>query len=239
MSSLLTVIFITKDKSLGNFTWGGGCILLTLYTFIFGSSYYPRQIIATLLIGIWGIRLSSYLLYRYHKKEDLRFKDWKVEWTLRSIGETIWWVCGFQLFLLLIMSAPIIIINLCSGAGFNMLDCIGTAGYIMGFIIENIADYQLYRFTSNSAHDGQIMKEGLWRYSRHPNYFGESVMWWSLYLIAFSVPYGFLTIGAPITIYLTLRYFSAPLIEKKLANNPDYQEYQARTNMFIPLPPQS
>jgi steroid 5-alpha reductase family enzyme len=135
-----------------------------------------------------------------------------------------------------IMSNPIIDINMYNMPhALSLFDILGIIVWIFGYCYEAISDYQLSQFMKNPKNKGHVMQSGLWHYSRHPNYFGESVMWWGIYCMSLSVPYAWMTILAPITITVLLVYVTGiPLIENAMANNPEYQEYKQHTSKFIP-----
>jgi steroid 5-alpha reductase family enzyme len=113
---------------------------------------------------------------------------------------------------------------------------LGAAVWLTGFAFESIADRQLQRFKADPRSKGQVMDRGLWRYSRHPNYFGECLIWWGLFLIAFSVPGGVWTVISPIIITLVLlKMTGVPLTERTtMESRPGYRDYMRRTSTFIP-----
>jgi steroid 5-alpha reductase family enzyme len=112
---------------------------------------------------------------------------------------------------------------------------IGLLVWVIGFVFESVGDSQLKRFIKNPENKGKIMDKGLWRYTRHPNYFGESVMWWGLAIMAISVQYGYIGFLSPIIItYLLLFISGVPLLEKAFKDNMEFQKYAARTSIFIP-----
>ena len=109
--------------------------------------------------------------------------------------------------------------------------------WILGFVFESVGDAQLARFIKDPANKGKLMQGGLWRYTRHPNYFGEVTMWWGIWLLALSTPYGFFSIIGPITItFLILKVSGIPMLEKKMEENPEFAEYKRRVSVFIPMP---
>jgi steroid 5-alpha reductase family enzyme len=142
--------------------------------------------------------------------------------------------------LLVIISLPVTHVILGGGPEFTALDAAGLLVWIVGFAFEAAADFQLARFKRSSAGTGRIMTSGLWKYSRHPNYFGEVVLWWGIFIVALSVPLGWATFIGPLVItVLILRVSGIPLLEKKYSGNPDFEEYRRRTSAFFPLPPRA
>lgn len=233
LSCMVLLVQIKKDTSIANFTWGGGCMFLAVYSLIVFGNYGPLQILTTALIIIWAIRMIVHLYLRYTRK-DPRFESWKQE-GIKALFINIGYIFFLQLLLLLIMSIPTVLVNMSYPARLCSIQYIGLLVWIIGFIFEAISDYQLYAFLKNPANKDKVMRYGLWRYSRHPNYFGEVVLWFGIFLIAIAVPYGYMALIAPITItFLLLFVTGVPMLEKAMANNPEYQEYKERTSIFIP-----
>ena len=141
---------------------------------------------------------------------------------------------------LLIISSPVILINHSQQQGLQLLDYLGTIIWITGFLFESVGDYQLAQFIKKQKNKGNIMKYGLWKYTRHPNYFGEATMWWGIYIIALSLPRGFWLVISPLTITLLLLFVSGfPMLEKKFADNPNFRNMPGKTSKFFPWFPKS
>ena len=137
-------------------------------------------------------------------------------------------------FLLLIVT-PVILVNRPGDGELRLLDLIGAAVWVLGFLFEAVGDFQLKAFKADPDNKGRIMDRGLWRYTRHSNYFGEAVMWWGIFLIALSAPGGWAAIVSPLVITgLLLRVSGVTLLEKKYAGNPAYADYVRRTSDFVP-----
>lgn len=192
-----------------------------------------------MLITFWSLRLSLHLYLRNRKKdEDYRYKEWRQQWGTSIIIRSYFQVFLLQGLFLLIIVSPAIVTTFYPGTSLNLLDFLGVCIWIIGFLFETIGDWQLKKFLKNKANSGKIMKTGLWRYTRHPNYFGEVTMWWGLWIIALSVTYGFYSIIGPITItFLILKVSGIPMLEKKMEENPEFIAYKKRTSAFFPLPP--
>lgn len=141
-----------------------------------------------------------------------------------------------QGFLLLLIAYPLILVNVYPKVGFNIVDIMGLAIWLVGFFFEVVGDYQLSQFIKHEKKSkGDIMRKGLWRYSRHPNYFGEALLWWGIFLIVLSTRYGWAAVFSPIIIdYLLLKVSGVPLLEKRYKDNQKYQQYAQKTNKFIP-----
>ena len=231
---MLITVQHKKDTSIGNFTWGGGVFIITLYTFLIGH-HVARSILITVMICAWVLRLGIYIYSRYKKGADPRFIEWQNQMGPYALLINFWWIFVMNGIMLILMSVPSILINKSTLPGLNWLDFIGLFIWIVGFCCESLADYQLFSFMKNPANKGKIMTQGLWYYSRHPNYFGEIIMWWGIFCIALSVPYGWIALIAPVTITLLLVFFTGvPMLERVFKDNLDYQEYKKHTSMLIP-----
>ena len=233
LSVMYTLVILKKDHGLINFTWGGGVILIGLYTFLFYSAFNARQLLATFLILFWGTRLIRHLILRYKKGTDPRFDDWEKKWGKYAFLITFTWVALLQGVLAIVMAIPIILINSQASGPLNLLDIVGYTLWVFGFCCQSIADYQLRSFIKDQNNKDRVLTEGLWRYSRHPNYFGEMCMWLGLAFMALSVPYGFLGFIAPITITGIFFFFSIPLLENVFRDHPHYQRYKRKTSVFV------
>lgn len=232
LTGMVALVQYKGDTSIANFTWGGGVMLVALYTFFTESKFLTRQIVMTSMLVLWASRLIIYV-YRRYTGADARFRGWKWQ-GIQALCINSLWVYG-QAFMIAIMSYPVIMINYQQVPEMTFTDRAGICLWIFGFCYESLSDYQLSQFFKDPAHRGHVMQSGLWRYSRHPNYFGEIVMWWSVYIIALSVPCGWTTVIAPATIsFLLIGVTGVPLIEKALKDNSEYQEYKKRTSMIIP-----
>ncbi len=236
----MTIVFILalirKDNSIVDVAWGVGFIIIAIYTIIQSGEVDLRKMIVSLLVLLWGLRLSFHIMVRNSGKgEDFRYKAWRNTWkyfVLRSY---------FQIFMLqglfmLIISTPIWFVNFGNGCPLGPWDSLGLLIFGAGFLIETIADYQLSEFKRNTANTGKIITTGLWSVSRHPNYFGEALVWWGISFYALSFPYGWMALISPVVITLLLRFVSGvPMLEKKYENHPDWANYKLNTAAFIPF----
>jgi steroid 5-alpha reductase family enzyme len=238
--SYMTVLFLValrrKDNSIADVAWGTGFIIVALSTLILCGSFSPRQLIVTGLVLIWGLRLSIRIFLRNRGKgEDERYRKWRKEW-----GKTFVIRSYFQVFLLqggvlLLNITPVLFINTYAAGNPGFLDMLGVLVWILGFGFESVSDWQLDMFIKNPDNRGRIMEQGLWRYSRHPNYFGEVTMWWGIYIIALPVPWGWVSIIGPLTIsYIILFVSGVPMTERFMQDNPAFADYKRRTSAFIP-----
>lgn len=232
------ISIIRKRNDVADILWGWGFILVALVTLLVDSHLYERNVLVVSLVLLWGLRLSIHIYLRNrHKAEDHRYEQMKAKWKGNFYLKSYLNVFLLQGFLLLLISIPVIFVNTFSGSGLTVLDVIGVAVWLFGFYFETTGDYQLSKFMKNPHNKGHVMQSGLWKYTRHPNYFGEVTQWWGVFLLTLSLPYGFLTIIGPLIITtLILKVSGVPLLEKKYAGNPEFEEYKKRTSVFIPFP---
>ncbi|MDZ7831615.1 MAG: DUF1295 domain-containing protein [Desulfobacterales bacterium] len=230
-----------KNVTIADSFWGLGFILIAWLTFFAADGYFARKLILSLLVTAWGVRLFIHMSLRsWGKGEDPRYAEWR-----KKHGENFWIVSLFKVFLIQALFQWIISLGVQYGqlsavpANLTWLDFLGMGIWAAGFVIETAADRQLVRFNADPANKGKVMDQKLWRYSRHPNYFGEALVWWGLFLIVLAVPGGVWTIVSPMVItYTLLRITGVTLMEQtEFSENPEYQAYIRKTSAFIPWPP--
>ncbi len=236
MSAWFAMSLVKKRNDVADVAWGLGFVLLAWVSFFLGKAQGARGLLIGLLVSIWGIHLAWHIHARHQgRAEDYRYAKWREEWGQWFYFRSFTQVYLLQGALLFIIALPILLINKRTGRALGILDLIGLAIWILGFIFEVVGDAQLARFIKDSSNKGKLMQSGLWRYTRHPNYFGEVTMWWGIYFVALSAPHGFLGIIGPITItFLILKISGIPMLEKKMIEHPDFPEYRRRTSVFIP-----
>ncbi|MBN2246095.1 MAG: DUF1295 domain-containing protein [Candidatus Aminicenantes bacterium] len=236
MVFMFFVALLKKDNSIVDIAWGGGFILVAGLTFFLNGDWTLRSLIVTCLVVIWGSRLALYILIRRRGKgEDFRYAKWRKEWGQWFVLRSFFQIFMLQGLLLLIISYSVILVNHSTKKGLGFLDYIGILVWIFGFFFEAVGDYQLYKFKKKAENKGKIMQSGLWRYTRHPNYFGEAVMWWGVFLIALSVRHGWTAVISPLIItFLLLRVSGVIMLEKKYEENDEYATYARKTNAFLP-----
>ncbi len=224
---------VKKNNGLIDIGWGLGFVVVSIITMLIFGVYSLKNIILLMLIMLWGLRLSYYVFKRnYGKKEDFRYANWRSEW-----GKWVNIRAYFQIFILQGMFMWIISLPMqYSNASFTKLSLINVVGiliWITGYLFEVIGDYQLAYFIKNRDKNNRLMKTGLWKYTRHPNYFGESLLWWGFFIAAYSQ--NLLIIISPIVITFLLLFVSGvPLLEKKYKDDEEYQKYSKITSKFIP-----
>ena len=225
-----------RNNSIVDMGWGAGFVVVAFVTLISQGAYVERNLLVTLLITIWGGRLTYYIVRRnWGKPEDFRYAKWRKEWGSWLVPRAFLQVFMLQGLLMLIIGYPIIVVNSSPQPGLNFIDYLGLFIWITGFIFESVGDKQLAEFKKDPANKGHVIQSGLWKYTRHPNYFGEATMWWGIFLLTISVPLGWSAVISPLTITLMLLYVSGvPMLEKKYKDNPEFQKYARRTNKFFP-----
>jgi steroid 5-alpha reductase family enzyme len=228
-----------KRNDVADIAWGLGYVMLCVYLFI----RYPTSQVSILLytlVTIWGLRLSLHIYTRNkNKTEDFRYKAWRDEWGKFFFLRSYLQVFLLQGVFLLIIISPVIHAAVAEPMQWNVFTWIGVCCWMIGFYFQVVADWQLSVFKSDKTNKGLIIQSGLWKYSRHPNYFGEILMWWSIFLITIPITNSLYFIVSPLTITLLLVFVSGiPMLEKKYKGNPVFEDYKKRTSALIPLPPQ-
>jgi steroid 5-alpha reductase family enzyme len=188
-------------------------------------------------VALWAVRLSAHITWRnWGAPEDRRYQDIRARNEPRFWLKSLYLVFGLQGVLACIVAAPVVVAA-GSDRPLGWLDAAGMALLAAGLLFEAVADAQLAGFKSDPANRGQVMDRGLWRYSRHPNYFGECCVWWGVYLVALAAG-GWWTLFSPaLMTFLLLKVSGVTLLEKDLERRPVYRDYIARTSAFLPWPP--
>jgi len=236
MTGVFLLALVLKDNSIVDVAWGPGFILVAVLSLALGPGVGRRPWLVVALVVVWGTRLAVHILVRRKGKgEDFRYAQWRRAWgrafVLRSFGQ----VFLLQGVFLLIISTPVILINASAVPRLGVWDALGAAVWVLGFVFEAGGDIQLELFKMKEENKGRIMTSGLWRYTRHPNYFGEAAMWWGIFIMALSVPKGWLSLVSPALItFLLTKVSGVPMLEKKYAGRPEFAAYARRTSAFIP-----
>ncbi|KAJ9451075.1 hypothetical protein DIPPA_16718 [Diplonema papillatum] len=242
---LLTLLWLVSVRMVNaavvDVFWGFGFVVAgAVY---FAANWYEadgintRSVVVMGLVAVWGLRLSGYLFYRnYGKEEDKRYQSFR-----KTFGaERYWWVSFFQVFLLQgilmwIISAPL------NGAmfydtrpDFGFIDGIAAALWCLGLFFESVGDYQLAAFKSNPDNTGKVMQTGLWRYTRHPNYFGDTCIWWGFGLFSVANEVYVPLVSSALMMLLIIKVSGVAMLEKTMNRKPEFQAYVDRTSAFIP-----
>lgn len=241
MNMIFLLALYLEDNSIVDIAYGLAFVLACGAAFLGKPSGHPRTILAMILVTAWGIRLAVHLFIRKAGKgEDFRYRHWREEW-----GGTFVWRSFLQIFMLqgaviFFVALPVLLIIHNPGRGLGLLDLGGVLVWVAGFAFETIGDWQLMQFKKKPQNRGHIIQSGLWRLTRHPNYFGEATLWWGVFLLALGAPYGGLAIVSPLLIdFLLLKVSGIPMLEKKYEGNAEFESYKQRTHAFFPWFPKS
>jgi len=239
MTAIWLLSLALRDSSIVDIVWGTGFVVAGWAYFALTPDGFPaRKWLISILVTIWGLRLSLHILARnWGKGEDFRYRKWREE-----AGGKWWWRSFFKVFLLQgvlmwIISAPLLAAQISATPDrLTLLDFVALLVWAVGFFFEAVGDWQLNRFKANPANKGKLLTSGVWRYTRHPNYFGDAAQWWGYYLIAAAASGGFWTIFSPVIMtFLLVRVSGVALLEKTMGETkPGYKEYIETTNAFIP-----
>lgn len=227
-----------RDASVVDIWWGIGFAAVTLYYYTLGPSN-GWQLAHLVMVALWGLRLGLHIAWRGRGHgEDHRYTAMR-----DRHGQSFWWrslltVFGLQAVLVCLVSYPLLVVQTAQQIRTPYLFSLGTGLWIVGFGFEAIADWQLLRFKNQPANKGRTLDRGLWRFSRHPNYFGESLLWWGFGLMALATG-SLLSLLSPLFMtFLLLKVSGVTLLEKTIVSRrPSYRDYQQRTNAFLPWPP--
>lgn len=234
-----------RDPSFVDIWWALGIVLIAFLSLMSTGQGRLHASLLTGLSALWGLRLGFYLLWRWLRRgPDPRYSAMmdharKVRGWSYARGSLLL-VFAIQPPLQFIVSLPVQLGQIGDAQSLGVLGWLGAAAAIAGVTVETLADLQLAGFRSDPMNTGKVLDVGLWRYSRHPNYFGEACVWWGLFLIAAdSGPIGWASLPAPILITIMLtRWSGVPTVETRMRHGrPAYEAYVARTSAFIPLPP--
>ncbi len=241
MSCIFLISLIRKDNSIVDIAWGVG-FLIIIWSINPGlESWSPMQTLFNFCVHIWALRLAGYLFLRHKNQgEDWRYANWKKEWGKWYLLRSYFQVYMLQGFFMLIIASPLVLANSSyspseSRSGFIYF---GLLVFVFGYLFEVIGDYQKSKFKRDPSNKGKTMKTGLWSLTRHPNYFGEAVLWWGIWLMVVPLPYFYLTIVSPIVLTWLLRYVSGvPLTEERKKGNKEFEDYKKEVPAFIPKVP--
>ncbi len=240
--SYMTLIFalslLLKRNDIADIAWGIGFLICALYAYLFLGETFGRSLLVLFLIAMWAFRLSLHILLRNKgKAEDPRYAQWRKDWGKWFLPRTFFQVFVLQGALMLVVVLPAVV-SILFGGEIGWLDYVGVAVWLVGFIFETVGDYQLSQFIKDPANKGKVLQTGLWRFTRHPNYFGEVTMWWGIWIIALSAPFAWLTVIGPVAITFLILFVSGiPLLENRKKGDPAFEEYKKHTSIFFPLPP--
>ena len=244
-AAYMTIVWIIslplRNASIVDIAWGPGFAAVALAVAALRRNLSIVDVGVMILVGVWALRLAIHVLVRNRGKgEDWRYRAWRDE-----AGGSFWWVSYFRVFLLQGIVMTLVSLPLAILLGSLLPERIGVLAWVggavcgFGILFEAVADLQLARFKKQAENKGKVMDRGLWRYSRHPNYFGESLVWWGFFLMALSVDKGYVGLVSPLLMtFLLVRVSGVRMLEKGMRKRkPEYEDYIRRTSPFIPLPP--
>lgn len=229
------------DSSIVDIFWGLGFVAIAWFVdAAVPGEPAPLARLLAWLVTIWGIRLSAYILWRnWGRGEDYRYRAWR-----EQAGGAWWWRSYFKVFLLQgaimwIVAAPVVAV---AGQGrpapLGWLDALAVAVWAVGFAFESLGDWQLARFKADPANKGRLMTSGVWRCTRHPNYFGDAAVWWGHYLAAAASGAWLTVFGPALMTFLLVRVSGVAMLETALRETkPGYREYMETTSAFFLRPP--
>jgi steroid 5-alpha reductase family enzyme len=240
MLLLWGISILLRDVSFIDSFWAFGFVLIgcvTIRLFPFGGVH---QFLLTTLVVVWGFRLGFYLLLRWQREGvDGRYLNLIKKAKGNVHLYTLQYVFLLQGALMWIVSLPIQLGGYGATGPLGALAMAGAVLSVIGILFESIGDWQLFQFKRQPLNQGKVLDTGLWRYTRHPNYFGDLCFWWGCYLIACEAPYGWMAIPGPLVMsFLLIKWSGAALLERRVQRSrPDYADYMRRTSAFIPWPP--
>lgn len=238
MTILWVVSIFINNVSIVDLFWGLGFVFISLFYFLKTDGYASRKIVLILLVTLWGIRLSIYLAWRnLGKGEDFRYRQFR-----KKYGEKrYWWISYFQTFLLQgilmwLISVPLLAAQYYSqNNSLGIFDYAGIILWITGFFFETTGDIQLARFRTDPSNKGKVMDRGLWRFTRHPNYFGDASVWWGYGFFCLASGSYLPVLGSVLMTALIIKVSGVALLEKSLQDQkPLYKEYIEKTSAFLP-----
>lgn len=231
------IAVLKKRNDVADIAWGLGYIFICIFLFI-TQQHSPVSLLLYVLVFIWGIRLSLHIYLRNkNKKEDFRYNAWREEWGHLFYLRSYLQVFLLQGILLWVIISPVIHAAYSKESPLNVFTWIGIGCWFIGFYFQTVGDFQLSVFIKHKKKD-DVLQTGLWKYTRHPNYFGEMMMWWGIFIITLPLKNSIYFIISPITISFLLLFVSGiPLMEKRYEGNKDFEAYKKRTSVLLPMPP--
>jgi steroid 5-alpha reductase family enzyme len=230
-----------RDVSIVDPGWGTGFVMVAWLACALGEGCRGRRLLLGALVSVWGVRLTLHLIARKlrERREDPRYAVMRARRGRRFALVSLVTVFLLQGALMWLIALPIEVAA-AQPQRLGALDALGGAAWAVGVFFETVGDRQLSRFKADPANAGRVMDRGLWRYTRHPNYFGDFMVWWGIYVVALSTGYAWWTVVSPLVMStLLMRVSGKQLLERRMRRRPGYAEYVARTSGFFPLPPRN
>jgi steroid 5-alpha reductase family enzyme len=238
MIFLWILYFFKKNAGIVDIGWAFGFVLAAWAYFFLGEGYFLKRFIMLVMVSVWGTRLAWHLYFRMvTSEEDPRYQEIRRSWGEKNTDFKFLMMFIFQGVLVIVLSLPFLIIGSLAKPGWHGVEFVGMAIWWLGFLGETYADRQLVRFKNNPDNQSKVCRRGFWRYSRHPNYFFEFVLWVGYFLFALGTPGGWLSVLSPaIMLCLLLKVSGIPMTEAEAlrTKGADYEDYCRSTNPFIP-----
>lgn len=242
MLAVWAISVAVRDAGIVDILWGFGFVVVAWVSWLVTEGHGVRAALLVFMATAWGLRLAIHLAFRnIGQEEDFRYRSMR-----RRAGDRFWItslirVFGLQAAAMWVMSLPLMLGISAGDRGWTPLWVIGMVVFLIGFGFEAVGDWQLTRFKANPANAGKLMDRGLWRYSRHPNYFGDATAWWGIGLVAASTLMGIVGLIAPALItWILVKVSGVPMVEHRMTKTrPGYQEYIQRTSSFVPRRPKA
>ena len=236
------VSVVRRDASIVDIVWGLGFVAVSWVLVASLEADRPRQFLLAALTSIWGLRLAGYLARRnLGKGEDFRYQAMRRRWGARFPVISLVTVFGLQGAIMWIVSLPLQYGSADADPGIGPVAVMGIMVWLVGFLFETVGDAQLARFKADPANAGKVMDRGLWSLTRHPNYFGDSMVWWGIGIVAAETGSGVIGLAGPLVMmFFLMRVSGVPMLERSLMKRREgYAEYAARTSAFFPRPPRA
>ena len=240
MLSTWVLSIILKNASIVDIVWGLGFVMVAWVVRLSTDANNARQWLLVAMVTVWGLRLAGYLFWRNHGNgEDFRYRAMRKHYGPRFGLISLVTVFALQGALMFVVSLSVQLGQADATPNIGVIAYIGVALWLVGLFFEAVGDAQLARFKADPANQGMVMRTGLWRYTRHPNYFGDSCVWWGIGLVAAETGSGaWGLIGSLVMTILVRRVSGVPMLEKTMGKRrPGYAEYVATTSPFFPRPP--
>lgn len=233
------IAYFRKRNDSADFLWGVGFIVFALSSILLTKNVAWYSLLILFLVTLWGLRLAFHVYLRQSQtNEDPRYLNMSENWGQWFYLRSYFQVNLLQAILSFFISLPALQVISSTTGPKTPLFLIGLIFWVVGFVFEVVGDYQLQKFKNNQANSGKILDQGLWAYTRHPNYFGEVLLWWGIWIISLSFSYNPVFVLSPLLItYLILYVSGVPLLEKQMSLRSGYSLYSKRVSKFFPMPP--
>ncbi|HUO75826.1 MAG TPA: DUF1295 domain-containing protein [Candidatus Paceibacterota bacterium] len=235
MLGLFLIAAARHNAGVVDIGWGFAVVTAVVAAYLWQQPVGLRAVLVLVLVAVWGMRLVTHVVMRdWGSPEHWRYARLRTAWGNWYVLRSFVSVFALRAVMLVLVAAPALWVVTFGGPMSTWVDYFGLVVWVIGYAFETIADFQLMRFMKTPSNHGRMLMDGLWHYSRHPNYFGELMMWWGIWFIALSVPGGWVTIIGPLALSGWILLRSIPLVESHLLENAEYRAYARRTSELLP-----